>query len=114
MKETLECLAKAIRKGLYHGLGDALTTTPFETIRKIAIAKELTGIIVMSLDHFEHFVVQSAESRQRRKEHLTLNESRVQPVLIRFMHIPIIAGIETLCTAIHQSAKADGPLAVLL
>lgn len=118
VKETLEGFAEAIGESLHDGLGDMLGTgaTPASLEAKVdvVIGEKLTRLIVISFDHFQHLVVKMATFYQTRKELNALNATRIEPVLKRFIHNPIIADIGTLCTDIHQLAKADGSLVVCL
>ncbi len=114
VKEALECLIEPVRQRLYRTCRDVFAAATLETVREIVPAKELASLVVASFDHLQHLVVQMATFLKTRKELIALNASRIQTVFKRLHHDANYTALGTLRTAIHQSAKADSPLAVFL
>jgi hypothetical protein len=98
VEESPEGFVQAAGKGLYRRLRDVLSPASFEPIREVVPAKELAGLVVMGLDHLQHFVVKPAAFCQRRKEQRSLNASRIKAVFERLVHRLMIADVGALRT----------------
>lgn len=90
VKESLESFVESAREGLNSRLWDMLragaTATSFESIREVVATKELACLDVMSLDHLQHLVVETAAFRQAREEHRVLGAVDEKPVLESLVH----------------------------
>lgn len=63
VKELLESFVQPVRKSLDRSLRNMFTTASLETGLEIVSVKKLTGFIVVSLDHFQHLIVEMAAPR---------------------------------------------------
>lgn len=103
VKEPLERLIQPVGKGLYRGLRDMLAAPPFERVHEVVLVDELPSLIIVSLDRLQHFVVQTAAFRQRRKESTTLNTVWIKSILESLIHIPIVPRIRESVARIFTS-----------
>jgi hypothetical protein len=71
-EETLEGLIEAVGERLHRALSIVLAAASLEAVRQLVAAEERARSLVMSLDRFEHPVVQTAALGKTGKEQSVL------------------------------------------
>ena len=64
-----------------------------EAVGKVIAAKKSTRLFVMGFEQLKHFIVEQAAFPQARKEHSTLEASRIEPVLESLVHTLTITAV---------------------
>lgn len=112
IKEAFEGFVEPVCKGLHGRLWNVLAASSLETVRQIVAINELASFLVMSLDQFEHLVVNVATLGQTGEEQSVLGAVGEEPVLEGLVHFLYFATLGTPSAAIDQSAIVDSPLAI--
>jgi hypothetical protein len=92
-EKTLEGPIKTAGERLHRALRDMLASAPLETARQIVSAEKRARSLVMSLDRFEHLVVQAAALGQTGEEPSVLGAVEEKPVLERLVHLLVVLDI---------------------
>jgi hypothetical protein len=86
VEKPFKGFVQAVGESLDRALRDVLASASFEAICKVVAAEELARLVVMSLDHLKHLVVDPAALRQARKELSMLDTVGKKPVFEGFVH----------------------------